>query len=228
MSGLDGATLGLLLAWGVVVALDLVSGPQALLARPLVAGTVAGAIAGDLGAGLRVGVLLECFALDVLPIGAARYPDYGPATVAAVAATAGQPSAAALGPAALLALLLAVAGGWSLQWLRHANAHAVQRRAAALAAGQARAIAALQWEGLARDAARGAGLTALGLGVALLVRAWRVPPRLEHFLFVAAVAGALAALAGGGLRGAGAAAGPRRWLATGVGVGLVALLGLLA
>ena len=74
-----------LFVWGIVVALDLVSGPQALLSRPLVAGTVAGLIAGDLEAGLRVGMLLELFALDVLPVGASRYPDYGPATVAAVA-----------------------------------------------------------------------------------------------------------------------------------------------
>ena len=75
----------LLIVWGMVVALDLVSVPQGLLSRPLVAGTVAGWIAGDLEAGLRMGVLFECFALDVLPIGAVRYPDYGPATVVAAA-----------------------------------------------------------------------------------------------------------------------------------------------
>jgi len=48
-----------------VVGLDLVSVPQAMLSRPLVAGTVAGWLAGDLEAGLAVGVLLELFALDV-------------------------------------------------------------------------------------------------------------------------------------------------------------------
>ena len=37
----------LLLGWGTVVALDLVSVPQAMFARPLVAGTVAGLLAGD-------------------------------------------------------------------------------------------------------------------------------------------------------------------------------------
>ena len=88
-----GATeLWLLLAWGTVVAVDLVSVPQALLARPLVAATVAGAIVGDLNAGLAVGLLLELFALDVLPVGASRYPDYGPGTVGAVLVVAHQPS----------------------------------------------------------------------------------------------------------------------------------------
>ena len=65
--------------------------PQGLLSRPLVAGTVAGWLAGDVEAGIRMGVLFECFALDVLPIGAVRYPDYGPATVVATALAAGAP-----------------------------------------------------------------------------------------------------------------------------------------
>jgi PTS system mannose-specific IIC component len=227
VTGLAPVELVLLLAWGIVVALDLVSGPQALLARPLVAGTVAGLLAGDLQAGLRVGVLLECFALDVLPIGAARYPDFGPATVAAVAATAGRSHLDAIGPAMVLALLLAVTGGWSLQWLRHANARAVQRRAAALAAGQVRAIAWLQWEGLGRDAARGAALTALGLVGAQLLRHVDVPASMARGLHLAAVGGALAAVAGGAVRGAGGAPAHRRWLAAGFGVGAVASLGLL-
>ena len=53
-----------LLIWGSLVALDLVSLPQAMFSRPLVAGTVAGWIAGDVEAGLRTGVLFELFALD--------------------------------------------------------------------------------------------------------------------------------------------------------------------
>jgi PTS system mannose-specific IIC component len=73
----------LLVGWGTLVALDLVSVPQAMIARPIVAGAVAGWMCGDLDAGLRVGLLFELFALDVLPVGAVRYPDYGPATVVA-------------------------------------------------------------------------------------------------------------------------------------------------
>ena len=38
---------------------------------------------GDPGSGLTAGIILELFALEVLPVGAVRYPDYGPASVAA-------------------------------------------------------------------------------------------------------------------------------------------------
>ena len=48
-------------------------------------------LAGDVEVGLRVGVLLELFALDALPIGAVRYPYYGPATVVGAALAAGAP-----------------------------------------------------------------------------------------------------------------------------------------
>ena len=47
MSALAPTAVLLLLVWGTLVALDLVSVPQAMLSRPLVAGTVAGWLAGD-------------------------------------------------------------------------------------------------------------------------------------------------------------------------------------
>lgn len=225
MSPLDPLTLVLLLAWGTFVALDLVSVPQAMYARPLVAGTVAGILAGDVMAGLQLGVLLELFALDVLPVGAARYPDHGPATVAAVAAAAGAPWPERLGTAVLLAMLLAVLGGWSLQRLRHLNAQALHRRAAALAAGSEAGIRALQWGGLGRDAIRGALLTALGLAGALLLRAFPpLTPRLQGLLAAAAIGCALAAVAGGAARSAGR--GPRLyWLIAGFAAGLLIAFG---
>src|SRR5207247_11329162 len=65
---------------------DLVSLRQSMIARPIVAGPVAGSILGYLGTGLALGVLFELFQYDVLPVGATRYPEYGPATVAAVSA----------------------------------------------------------------------------------------------------------------------------------------------
>jgi PTS system mannose-specific IIC component len=209
-----------LLLWGVVVALDLVSGPQALLARPIVAGTVAGLIAGDLEAGLRVGMLLELFALDVLPVGASRYPDYGPATVAAVAVVAGLPWQERLGLAMLLALPLAFVGGVAMQWLRHANARAMQERVAAVAAADRRAIAALHYGGLTRDALRGAALTALGLAIAVPLRGLDLPPHVSTLLLAGAVGSGLAAVTNGALRSTGR--GTRaRWLVAGLGVGVV-------
>jgi mannose/fructose/N-acetylgalactosamine-specific phosphotransferase system component IIC len=222
MTDLSPVTTLLLIVWGTLVGLDLVSVPQAMVARPVVAGAVAGWLVGDTEAGLRMGVLFELFALDVLPVGAVRYPDYGPATVAATALAAGSPWDFALGLSTALGLVLAVLGGFSLQWVRRANARAIQHRAAALAAGESGAIRRLQYGALARDAARGAGLTALGLACAALLaqHAW-LDRSTALGLTLVAVGCALSAALGGALRGAGR--GPRlRWLGAGALVGLIA------
>jgi PTS system mannose-specific IIC component len=224
MTGVSALRELALLAWGTVVGLDLVSGPQAMLARPVVAGTVAGAILQDVEAGLRVGVLLELFALDVLPIGATRYPDYGPATVVAVALAANAPWELSLGLSVALGLVVALAGGWTMQWLRHANARAIQRRAAALAAGERKAIRLLQYGGLARDALRSGGITILGLGLAVWAQRDLRPDRLTaDALTLVAIGAALAAALGGAVRSAGR--GPRlRWLGAGLLVGTLGAL----
>jgi mannose/fructose/N-acetylgalactosamine-specific phosphotransferase system component IIC len=225
MSELAPHTVVLLLVWGTVVALDLVSVPQAMLSRPLVVGTVAGWLVGDVEAGLRVGVVLELFALDVLPIGAVRYPDYGPATVAAVALAAGAPWELGLGLSVGLALLLAVLGGWSMQAVRRWNAHAIQHRAAALAAGESGAIRRLQYAGLLRDAARGALLTARGLLGAWALGRWVVLDRETAVgLTLVAIGAGLSAVAGGAVRSAGRGA-RLRWLVAGAVAGtLLAVL----
>ena len=113
-------SLLVLLGWGMLVGVDLVSVPQMMIARPLVAGTVAGAILGDIETGLKLGVVFELLQYDILPVGAVRYPEYGPATVAAVAtahATAGALGLGllllardfkGLGPMTRLALVLAL------------------------------------------------------------------------------------------------------------------------
>jgi len=211
----------LLVAWGTLVALDLVSVPQAMLSRPIVAGTVAGWLAGDLEAGMRVGVLLELFALDVLPIGAVRYPDYGPATVIGAALAAGSPWELTLGLSTGLALVVAVLGGWTLQMVRRLNARAIQRRAAALAAGESGAIRRLQYGGLARDAARGVLLSSLGLLAAAGVAQWvRLDRQTAVGLTLVAIGTAVAAAAGGAVRSAGRGA-RLRWLVAGAAVGLL-------
>jgi PTS system mannose-specific IIC component len=225
MTELAPVSVVLLVAWGAIVALDLVSVPQAMLSRPLVAGAVAGWIAGDVEAGLRVGVVLELFALDVLPIGAVRYPDYGPATVVGVALAAGAPWELGLGVSVGLALVLAVLGGWSLQLVRRWNARAIQRRAAALAAGESGAIRRLQYAGLVRDGVRGALLTALGLLAAGALSRWAVPDRGTAVgLTLVAVGTGLAAAANGAVRSAGRGA-RLKWLVAGAAAGtLLAVL----
>jgi PTS system mannose-specific IIC component len=215
-----------LLLWGTLVGLDLVSVPQGMIARPLVAGSVAGWLVGDIEAGLRIGVVLELFALDVLPVGAVRYPDYGPATVVAVALGAdalgaNTPWAERLGFSVALGLVLAVAGEWSLQVVRRWNARAIQRRAAALAAGESRAIRKLQYGGLLRDGLRGFTLTFLGMVIASAMKEMlHLDRQLAVALTLVAIGSALAAAVNGAFRSSGRTA-RLKWLAAGVGVGII-------
>ncbi|HEY3012500.1 MAG TPA: PTS sugar transporter subunit IIC [Gemmatimonadales bacterium] len=215
-----------LLLWGTLVGLDLVSVPQAMISRPLVVGAVAGALAGDVEAGLRIGVLFELFALDVLPVGAVRYPDYGPATVAAVALGIGAPWQLSLGVSAALGLVLAMLGGWSLQVVRRWNARAIQHRAAALAAGESSAIRRLQYGGLLRDALRGFTLTLVGLVLASSITdSMRLDRQTAVAFTLVAIGSALAAAASGAFRSSGR--GTRlKWLVAGLAAG--ALIVVLA
>jgi mannose/fructose/N-acetylgalactosamine-specific phosphotransferase system component IIC len=221
MSELSPQVVISLLLWGTLVGLDLVSVPQAMISRPLVAGTVAGWLAGDVEAGLRIGVLFELFALDVLPVGAVRYPDYGPATVAAVGLGTGAPWELGLGVSAALGLVLAVLGGWSLQVVRRWNARAIQRQAAALAAGESSAIRWLQYGGVLRDALRGFILTLLGLVLAsTITESVRLDRQTAVAFTLVAIGSALAAAAGGAFRSSGR--GSRlKWLVAGLAVGTV-------
>jgi mannose/fructose/N-acetylgalactosamine-specific phosphotransferase system component IIC len=222
MTDLAPSSALLLVIWGTLVGLDLVSVPQAMIARPIVAGAVAGWLAGDVEAGLRVGVLFELFALDVLPVGAVRYPDYGPATVAATALAADSPWQFALGLSAALGLAVAILGGFGLQAVRRANARAIQHHSAALAAGESGAIRRLQYGSLLRDALRGAGLTAFGLASAWALGRYAWLDRSTALgLTLVAVGCGLSAVIGGALRSAGR--GPRlRWLGAGALAGLIA------
>lgn len=210
-----------LLLWGTLVALDLVSVPQAMISRPLVAGTVAGALAGDVEAGLRIGALFELFALDVLPVGAVRYPDFGPATVGAVALGVGTPWQLGLGVSVALGLVLAVLGGWSLQVVRRWNARAIQRQAAALAAGESSAIRWLQYGALARDALRGFIVTLTGLVLAsTIAESVRLDRQSAVAFTLVAIGSGLAAAFSGAVRASGR--GTRlKWLLAGFGAGIV-------
>lgn len=214
-----------LLVWGTLVGLDLVSVPQVMITRPLVAGTVAGWLLGDPVTGVTVGAALELFALDVLPVGAARYPDYGPAAVAAAAAAAGTGVLRGIGLAVAVGLALAYASEFTIQQVRRVNSGVVHRRAAELASGDVRVIRAVQFGGIARDAVRAALLTGVGLALAAVARSW--PPLGMHgvVLLDAVMLGAgLAAATSGAVRAAGAAGG-LRWMAVGLVAGsLVAVV----
>jgi len=211
------ADLAVLLVWGTVVGLDLVTGPQVMIARPLVAGTVAGWLLGDAATGLLLGVLFELFQYDVLPVGASRYPEYGPATVAAVAAAHGVAGPAGVALGALVGLATGLAGGASLGLVRRLNTAAVRAAAPGLESGDPRALAGLHASGVARDGARAAAVTALGLGLAWLARTLLAGLASPALALTAAAAGgaAVAAAMSGTLRLVGR--GPDvRWLAAGV------------
>lgn len=214
-------TLAALLVWGTLVGVDLVSMPQMMIARPLVAGTVAGLLLGDVETGLRVGVVLELFQFDVLPVGAVRYPEYGPATIAAVVLAHGMGGTSALGIAAGVGLVLAVVGGVSLHWLRTVNTGVVRRAATALEAGDPRALARVHAGGLLRDAMRAGAVTASGLAVATLGLRLGAASLPAPLLAATSVAVGGAALATGGmglLRLVGH--GNLPWLAAGLAAGL--------
>ena len=166
----------MLLAWGTLVGLDLVSMPQAMIARPLVAGAVAGAMLGDLKIGLQLGVIFELFQYDILPMGAVRYPEYGPATVAAVGAAHAAASALALAEAerqlgavglgVVVGLVTGLLGGISIHLMRRVNTWAVRRNTDALERGDVSVLVRLHVMSILRDAARGALVTAVGLALA--------------------------------------------------------------
>jgi|SRR5688572_23911716 len=96
-------------AFGGVVGLDATSFAQTMISRPLVAATLTAAVAGRPGEGLLLGSILELFALVILPVGAARYPESGTAAVATT--TAYLVATPLLSPAVLLLAVL-----FSLLW----------------------------------------------------------------------------------------------------------------
>jgi mannose PTS system EIIC component len=207
----------LLLVWGMLVGLDLVSVPQMMIARPIVAGPIAGGILGDVTTGLLLGVLFELFQYDVLPVGGARSPEYGPATVAAVSAADAATGMFGIGIGALVGLVTGMVGGISMHLLRRLNARAVHAAQGPLEAGDTRVLVRLHAMGILRDATRAGLVTALGLGLAQLAGvffAGHLTLRGATLLAVAAVAVALAAGAVGTLRVLGG--GPHlRWLVAG-------------
>jgi PTS system mannose-specific IIC component len=152
---------------GAVIGLDVVSFPQAMFSRPIVAATLAGAMAGHPVAGLIAGATLELVAFEMLPVGASRYPEWGSAAVVGGALFAERPTelAGALTIAVLAAVTTAWLGGWSMHELRRLNAWWSHRLSDGVARGDRQAVVGLQLRGLTTDLVRGGVLTFLGLAV---------------------------------------------------------------
>jgi PTS system mannose-specific IIC component len=212
---------------GALLGLDVVSFPQAMLSRPLVSATLAGALAGRPLAGLLVGAVLELFALETLPVGASRYPEWGSAAVVAGALFASFPEIrpGTLCLSVLCGLVTAYVGGLSMVVLRRLNGRLARDRLDRLAAGSGATVVGLQLAGLGFDLLRGFALTIVALGLALplgrfAVGHWGADGRVSR----AVVVGLAATVAGAALWNLFHAVPRARWLfAGGIAVGLAAL-----
>lgn len=150
---------------GAICGLDMVSFPQAMIARPIVSATVAGALLGRPGAGLLMGAVLELVALETLPFGASKYAEWGSAGVVGGAIYASQPAGAAgaLPVAVLAALTTAIVSSSSMVVVRKQNGRLALRLRDEIAQGSVAAVTSLQLSGLMMDLLRGGIVTWLSL-----------------------------------------------------------------
>jgi mannose/fructose/N-acetylgalactosamine-specific phosphotransferase system component IIC len=176
---------------GAILGLDVVSFPQAMISRPIVAATAGGALVGEPASGLLVGALLELIAQDTLPFGASRYPEWGSASVVGGALVSAYPAnpAGALALAVLGALATAWIGGWSMIELRKLNARWAGARRDAIEAGSRNAVVSLHLTGMSADFVRGGVLTVIAY-IALhpimqaSVATWGADPTLSRAVVV--------------------------------------------
>ena len=150
---------------GALLGLDVVSFPQVMVSRPIVAATVAGAFIGNPPGGLLIGVVLEMIALDTLPFGAARYPEWGSASVVGGALFASQPSGmpGALPASVLAALLTASISGWSMVALRRLIASRLERVRDQIEEGSRDALMSFHLSGMSMDLLRAALVTTIAM-----------------------------------------------------------------
>lgn len=180
---------------GGVLGLDVVSFPQAMISRPLVASTLAGALIGEAASGLLLGAALELIALETLPFGASRYPEWGSASVVGGAIFAAHPShpAGAMTLSVLAALATTWVGGWTMVKLRRRNAVWAGHRREALEAGARGSVISLQLMGMTADLLRGVLLTAIAYAALSpmadwCIKRWSMDARLSRATVVAAAA----------------------------------------
>lgn len=208
---------------GAVLGMDTVTFPQAMLSRPLISATLGGALAGSPLSGLLVGAALELIALETLPFGASRYPEWGSASAVAGALFASVPEhpPGAMALAMTAGLMTAWFGGWTMVKLRQLNARWAAHSRTALDAGARGTVIGLQLRGITADLLRGFVLTIASWLVfsaltALALSRWGVDARVSRAITVA-IATAVAAAAGWKLFHA---SHPARWLfAAGLGIG---------
>lgn len=213
---------------GGILGLDVVSFPQAMISRPLVAATLAGALLGEPMGGLFVGAALELIALETLPFGAAKYPEWGSAATVGGALFAAHPTqpAGAMTMAVVAAIATGYVGGWTMFQIRRANARAANQHRAALDAGARGTIIGLQIGGLTLDLLRGTLLTGLAYAalsplMTMMMAVWDMDGRVSR----AIVVGVAASVAMGAAWKLFHSVVWARWMfAVGLGIGLIVLV----
>ncbi len=187
-----------------VVGLDVVSFPQAMFSRPIVGATLGGAFLGEPLAGLTCGVALECLALESLPVGASRYPEWGSASVVAGAVSAihatptGLPTVGPFAMSVVVGILASWLGGISMVKHRQVIARVARLRLGQLAAGNRSTVIGLQVFGMTADLLRGVlvGLVMLVVSapvVAVVDARWSVRDDVSRAVVVTCVAAVAAA-----------------------------------
>jgi len=212
---------------GGCVGLDATSFPQVMISRPVVAGMLTGVLFGRPAEGVALGFLVEVFALIILPIGAARYPESGTATVAATAAYLAATPPGLQAGALLLALVFALAwerlAGETVVLLRRGNGRILTRGGPI----GADALERRHLGAMTLDFLRGGAMAAVGGVVGywmlrLLIPVWHLPEHLTLAALGIAAAGMLGTAVA--LFGAGRAA--RTALIGGVVSGVVLVVAL--
>lgn len=185
---------------GALLGLDVVSFPQAMISRPVVAATLAGALIGQSGSGMLIGAILELIALETLPFGASRYPEWGSASVVGGVIFGSHPThpAGAMTMAVLAALTTTWVGGWTMVQLRKLNAVWAGRHRAGLEAGARGTVISLQLVGMTADLLRGFLLTAVAYTLlaplaTFCIARWSADARISRSVVV----GLAASVAGG-------------------------------
>lgn len=184
---------------GVVCGIDVVTFPQGMISRPIVAATAAGALGGHAGDGLLIGAVLELIALETLPFGASRYPEWGTASVVGGALFVDQaPMPGALPLCVFAALCAAMVSGTSMVAIRRLNGRWAGRLHDEVERGSRRAVMRLQIGGMMADVLRAAIVTlvlilVLRPIVSAAAEVWGAPATMSTALVV----GIATAVAGG-------------------------------
>jgi len=162
---------------GGLVIVDETAFLQVMISRPIVAGAIVGWVLGDINNGLFFGSIFELIYLDILPVGAARFPDSGLATVVGAGVLI---ISERLFPdqtmgiwfvATLMALVTGLIGGWSITFLRKRNNILVNKVETSLEEGELWAVN-FNVMGILFSFLRGALLTFILTSIFLMLVNW--------------------------------------------------------